>query len=316
MEKILLQGAAMDVSDIMEDHPNKQYWRGIVASVGIPSDKPPGGSRGYRVKLEREGVLKNIDTLKGVPVNVAWGSFDRHDMKSVIGIVANGWVEGNDLWAEGYFYAQNFPQECMEIRAAKEDFGFSYELLSRKSELVDNVLCVKDMCFTGMSVLHKEKAAYNTSTQMLVANQDEKVEDSVNKEEMMDVLNGFLSKVEEKIKASAEATETKMQEIKASVDGKIEEIKASVDASNVKVEEIKAGMETKIDEIKAAAEEVKAAQEVKPPTPTAAQTIVANADVTPPEPKQEQFKRIYASSMGMEEKLREIVKINATGKPQ
>ena len=189
------------------------------------------------------------DRLKGVPVNVVSETFDGHESRSVIGIVSNGWVEGDKLLAEGYLYAQNFPQECMEIKAGKEEFGFSYELISRKSNVVDNVFCVEDMCFTGVAILYKDKAAYSTSTQMLVANKDEKVEDNVNKEEMQSLLDGFLAKVDEKIKASAEAMDVKIEEIKASVEGEVKEIKASVDAANGKFEEIKTGVEAKIEEI-------------------------------------------------------------------
>ena len=45
---------------VVDQHPNREAFRGVLTLVDVPSDKPPAGSRGHRVVLTRTAAEKAL----------------------------------------------------------------------------------------------------------------------------------------------------------------------------------------------------------------------------------------------------------------
>jgi hypothetical protein len=300
-------------------HPNKQPFKGILCSVGSASTKAPCGSDGKQVVLSAEGSEKAIDTLKGMPLNVVWndpdnpkGKFTGHKQTTVIGIIANAWIQDSDAWIEGYLFPQNYPKICASIKEEKDDLGFSYEILASNHETNAGKMLINEFTFIGACVLYKDSAAYGEDTQLIAAQTNEKDgNNSMDKELFQGMIDAMLS----------------------SIDAKIADIKASVDAIESKVEaSVDAKLEGLTSEIAEAKEAIKAAAavpvapvvepEVVPvvasatPAPTilaAGQTVVPNGDFDngTKKTKKQRIAEVHAGTESMQEKMRKVVAINA-----
>ena len=71
---------------VVEQHPNREAFRGVLTLLDVPSDKPPSGSRGHRVVLTRKAAEAALPSLLGMGLDYA-PSLDRHDTRRKIGVI-------------------------------------------------------------------------------------------------------------------------------------------------------------------------------------------------------------------------------------
>jgi len=303
-----------------DTHPNKQPFKGILTKVGSASTKAPIGSNGKIVVLSAEGAVTAVDTLKGMPLNVIWdnpkGKFTGHDQETVIGIIAESWIQENDLWVEGYLFPQNYPVICASIRQDKEDLGFSYELLASSHETKGNTMLINEFTFIGACICFKDSAAYGADTQLIAATLNTKDgNENMDKEVFQGLIDAMLNSIDSKI-----------AEVKASVDLAVAAMEVKVEASagevakvNAQVEELAVALAETKDVIKASVAVVEpevvtvVASAIPVPTVLAqGQTVVPAGDIGGVEKtKKQKIAEIYAGDGTIQEKMRKVVKINA-----
>ena len=109
------------------DHPNKLPFTGVLTRLDVPSDKPPGGSKGRKVVLTAAAAEKAIPSLLGMGVNLA-EKHDNHDVKRKIGVITAAEVKDAAIHIGGFIYASDFPEESARIQSDQADLGFSWEL--------------------------------------------------------------------------------------------------------------------------------------------------------------------------------------------
>ena len=103
---------------LVEAHPNRMDFRGVLTLVDVPSERSPHGARGHRVVLTRAVAEGALASLIGMAVDYT-PSFDRHDMRCKVGVITKAEVVGRNLEVGGYLYAKDFPEVIEEI----EKFG-------------------------------------------------------------------------------------------------------------------------------------------------------------------------------------------------
>jgi len=314
MDKLKIISTIKLESSIGEQHANKQSFKGILCSVGSASVKAPIGSDGKQVVLTKAAAETAVDTLKGMPVNVVWndpnGKFTGHDQTTIIGIVANAWVQDDDVWIEGYLFPQNYPEICASVRQEKDNLGFSYEILANSYEETNNKMMINEFTFIGTALLRKDKAAYGNDTQLIAAQiTKEKDDDSMSKEELQVMIDAMFANVDKKL-----------NEIKASIDEKVTAFEAKIEASSGQVENLATALAETKEAIKTSAKPVEdpvpvvaSAEPVVVPAPTVlavGQTVVDNDDLTKVNgDKEAKIKEINASTMSPSEKCKQITKI-------
>jgi predicted RNA-binding Zn ribbon-like protein len=166
-------------------------------------------------------------------------------------------------------------------------------------------------------MLFKNTAAFSgTYISELVASlskSTEKVEDNMNEEQMKALLAGLLDSFKTELKASVETMESK-------VDAMSTEVKAEVEKANGEIATLAVSLAETKEELKASKEApvvVAAAAEpvVQPPSPAvlaAGQTVVGNGDLgDQPKTKKQKIAEVWASEKSMQDKMKDIVKINA-----
>ena len=200
--EITLDAMSLMVPDV-KGHPNKHPFSGIVTRIGLPSDKPPGGSMGKRVILTPEAVEAAIPSLLGMGVDYT-RDFDGHDPQAKIGIITEAKSKGDALHIKGFFYAADFPHIVQEIVANRRALGWSYELIVKAggSQVAGDFLVVSDFDFTGAAVLRKDAAAYSTTT-LAAATEDPDMAEYDHKadEKVMDEVKALKKRIEELEKA-------------------------------------------------------------------------------------------------------------------
>ncbi len=155
---------------VVEQHPNREAFRGVLTLVDVPSDKPPAGSRGHRVVLTRAAAEKALASLLGMGLDYA-PSLDRHDTRRKIGVITRAEIVGKNLELGGHLFARDFPEIVKEIgksrRAAgttqgKTPLGMSYEITdARVADIRSSIWTLTHVTFTGAAVLRRDKAAYH-----------------------------------------------------------------------------------------------------------------------------------------------------------
>lgn len=195
---------------VVEDHPNRMPFSGVLTRVDQPSDEPPGGSNSHRTLLPRAVAEAALPSLLGMAVDFT-PDFDGHDKQAKIGLITAAEVVGDGIHIEGFFYANDFPEECERIRAEKDSLGFSYECQARIQD-PDADIWVIDYCvFTGAAVLYKDLAAYQTTSLAAKAEKDDDMNEELKK--LLEAVSTItasmdaLSKDVATIKASAGAPE-------------------------------------------------------------------------------------------------------------
>jgi hypothetical protein len=157
---------------LVEGHPNRVPFEGVLTVVNAASDKAPAGARGHRVMLTREAAEKALPSLLGMAVDYRPG-WDGHDSRCKIGLLTEADVVGHRLVVRGYLYARDFPEAADAIRSSAavgpDALGMSYELAdARVEDMRAEVWKLVRVTFTGAAILLREKAAYwQTSFRMV-----------------------------------------------------------------------------------------------------------------------------------------------------
>ena len=159
---------------VVDQHPNREAFRGVLTLVDVPSDKPPSGSRGHRVVLTRAAAEAALASLLGMGLDYA-PSLDRHDTRRKIGVITRAEIVGKTLELGGHLFARDFPEIVKEIgksrragespattRTATRALGMSYEITdARVADIRSSIWTLTHVTFTGAAVLRRDKAAYH-----------------------------------------------------------------------------------------------------------------------------------------------------------
>jgi hypothetical protein len=157
---------------VVEQHPNREAFRGVLTLLDVPSDKPPSGSRGHRVVLTRAAAEAALPSLLGMGLDYA-PSLDRHDTRRKIGVITRAEIVGKTLELGGHLFARDFPEVVKEIRKSRADgassvstrthlLGMSYEITdARVADIHSSIWTLTHVTFTGAAVLRRDKAAYH-----------------------------------------------------------------------------------------------------------------------------------------------------------
>lgn len=145
------------------DHPNRMPFSGVLTYVDMPSDMAVGGSGGKKTYLPRAVAEAALPSLLGMAIDFT-PNFDGHDPTRKIGLISDATIIGKAVQIQGFFYAEDFPQECARIRAEKNELGFSYEFKAQTQPMTADVTQIVSGSFTGAAVLYKDKAAYQSTS--------------------------------------------------------------------------------------------------------------------------------------------------------
>jgi hypothetical protein len=173
---------------VVDQHPNREAFRGVLTLVDVPSDKPPSGSRGHRVVLTRTAAEAALASLLGMGLDYA-PSLDRHDTRRKIGVITRAEIVGKTLELGGHLFARDFPEIVKEIgksrragegpfdsaqgrsvptrqrantQAKTQALGMSYEITdARVADIRSSIWTLTHVTFTGAAVLRRDKAAYH-----------------------------------------------------------------------------------------------------------------------------------------------------------
>jgi hypothetical protein len=102
---------------LVEGHPNRTNFGGVLTLVDVPSQRSPQGAHGHRVVLTREVAERALPSLIGMALDYT-PSFDRHDIRCKVGVITQAEVVGRNLEIGGYLYAKDFPEVVREIAKA------------------------------------------------------------------------------------------------------------------------------------------------------------------------------------------------------
>ena len=166
MDGELMRFEAMAVTiPLVEGHPNRVSFEGVLTVVNAASDKAPAGARGHRVILTREAAERALPSLLGMAVDYRPG-WDGHDARRKVGLLTEANLVGSRLVVRGYIYARDFPEVAETIQAQKRDaMGMSYELAdARVEDMRAEVWNLTRVTFTGAAILLREKAAYRATS--------------------------------------------------------------------------------------------------------------------------------------------------------
>jgi len=142
------------------NHPNKAPFKGVLARIDEPSNKPPSGARGHKVLLTHAAADKALPTLIGMGVNVS-SEGQMHFASGKNGVIERAEIIGKDLFVWGYLFKKDCAQVIRTIQASAEEWGMSYEM--HDAHVIDmraEVYVIDHVTFTGAAVLLREKAAY------------------------------------------------------------------------------------------------------------------------------------------------------------
>lgn len=181
---IALESMAIEMP-VVEQHPNREAFRGVLTLVDVASDRAPAGARGHRVVLTRAAAEKALPSLLGMALDYA-PTLDRHDTRRKVGIITRADIVGRQLELGGYLFAKDFPEIVKEIRASgslrmgagqpsarrctgfvdrsirgTRVLGMSYEIAdARVADMRSKVWTLTHVMFTGAAILRQDKAAY------------------------------------------------------------------------------------------------------------------------------------------------------------
>ena len=172
---IELESMAIEMP-VVESHPNREAFRGVLTLVDVASDRPPSGARGHRVVLTRAAAERALPSLLGMGLDYA-PSLDRHDTRRKVGVITRAEIIGRKVELGGYLYAKDFPEIVREIRAAAAPgrvfagtrspraLGMSYEIAdARVADLRSKIWTLTHVMFTGAAILRRDKAAYSETS--------------------------------------------------------------------------------------------------------------------------------------------------------
>ena len=160
MMNIELESMAIEMP-VVDGHPNREPFRGVLTRVDAASDRPPTGSRGHLVVLTRKAAEAALPSLLGMALDYA-PSFEGHDARRKVGVITRAEIVGRQLELGGYLFAKDFPEIVAEVeRGRSSPLGMSYEITD--AQVADNragVWLLTKVTFTGAAILRRDKAAY------------------------------------------------------------------------------------------------------------------------------------------------------------
>jgi hypothetical protein len=144
---------------VVDGHPNRLPFEGVLTLVDVASDRAPSGARGHRVVLTREAAEAALPSLMGMAVDYKAG-WDGHDARQKCGIITSAGLDGTKLTVAGYLFARDFPEMEQKVRV-EGAMGMSYELAdAHVADMRAQLWTLTRATFTGAAILLREKAAY------------------------------------------------------------------------------------------------------------------------------------------------------------
>lgn len=220
-----------------DSHSNKMKFTATVMYLDQYSDATPGGTVWNRIMLEKSECEKALESMNLMGINCVWDDvyfredvFTGHSIRHKIGVVEKTYIEGNELKIDGIIYKQDFYDIAQFIKNAMDSMGFSVEASFNDFEETEEGVIIRDVEFTGVSMLFKNCAAYSdTYIEKLSASKKDK--EIMTQEER----NTFIEEVTNSV--MAKINEVKEQEKQAS---ELETLKVQIEtlqASNKALEE-------------------------------------------------------------------------------
>ena len=150
---------------VVDGHPNRLPFEGVLTLVDVASDKAPSGARGHRVILTKVAAEAALPSLLGMAVDFKTG-WDGHDARQKCGIITAASVNGCLLRVSGYVFARDFPElETQMQKSGDAGLGMSYELAdAHVADMQASVWVLTKATFTGAAILLREKAAYRSTS--------------------------------------------------------------------------------------------------------------------------------------------------------
>lgn len=222
---------------VVNDHPNRMPFSGVLTRIDEPSNNPPHGSNGKRVLLPRETAERALPSLLGMAVDYEMG-FTGHNPQAKIGVITGATIDGNAIMIEGFIYASDFPEEAEAIQINKDKLGFSFEAKRILVETMDaDPLVITECVFTGAAILLKDRAAYQTTS--LAASADQNDGDIIMNDELKKILDAFTEKLE-----SVSASVEEIKKAPVNTAGANDQVRSIVEPHAVALEGVAASMES------------------------------------------------------------------------
>lgn len=255
-----------DFSVKTESHSNKMKFTATVMYLDQYSDGVPDGTVWDKILLEKSECEKSLETMNLMGINCVWNKWDSpewqfygHNPRNKIGVVENTYIDGNQLKIDGIIYKQDFYDISQFIRNTMDSMGFSIEASFNDWEETEEGVIIRDVEFTGVSMLFKNCAAYSdTYIETLSASKKDK--EIMTQEErntfVEEVTNSVMAKIneaqeQEKQASELEALKAQIETLQAS-NKVLEEENNSLKASATK--EVEAKEESKEEEPKETSE--------------------------------------------------------------
>ena len=279
-QTLTLQASGTDFSVKTENHSNKMRFTATIMYLDQYSDGVPDGTVWSKILLEKSECEKALDTMNLMGINCVWNEwytadwqFAGHDPRNKIGVVEKTYIEGNELKIDGIIYKHDFQDISHFIKNAMDSMGFSIEASFNDWEETEEGVIIRDVEFTGVSMLFKNCAAYSeTYIETLSASKKDK--EIMTQEER----NTFIEEVTNSV--MAKINEVKEQEKQAS---ELETLKAQIEtlqASNKALEEennsLKASAESTEESTEESEKEVNAESTVEETKEVKANEVVTS----------------------------------------
>jgi uncharacterized protein YlxW (UPF0749 family) len=212
-----LEAMAIELPDVA-NHPNRMPFEGVLFKVGTPSEGAPGGSGGKRVLISKAVAEAATASLLGMGVNVAAGLAD-HDAQRKVGVITEGFVDGDDYRIRGFIYASDFPKVAEAVKGLQDSLGFSFEAQDWKSKMVGGVRHLTELTFMGAAILKAKAAAYKKTS--LKASEEKDVFD-MDKDELAKLVAEQVAAATSALQAQATTLQAELATLKAAADEKLE----------------------------------------------------------------------------------------------
>ena len=250
-QTLTLQASGTDFSVKTESHSNKMRFTATVMYLDQYSDGVPDGTVWSKILLEKSECEKALDTMNLMGINCVWNEwytadwqFAGHDPRNKIGVVEKTYIEGNELKIDGIIYKHDFQDISNFIKNAMDSMGFSIEASFNDWEETEEGVIIRDVEFTGVSMLFKNCAAYS-ETYIEKLSASKKGKEIMTQEErntfIEEVTNSVMAKINE-VKEQ-EKQETELQTLKAQI-GTLEE---TIEALKVENETLKASATKEVE---------------------------------------------------------------------
>ena len=227
---------SLKLSDNNQKHCNKLPFKGTVMKLDTPSEGSPHNTCQIvkPIMLSKKEAMNSANTMCFMGIDCVWDDdgedtsddMTGHDARFKIGVISSCYVEGSELKIEGFIYASDFPDIADYIKQNKSEMGFSVEMLCRAEEL-DDYINVTDVEFTGVAMLFKDCAAYQSTYIDYIAAQRKDIKNKMDETKVKELLA-------EQNKVLCEAVGKLIKPLKADVE-KLKE--AKVEAEKVEVTE-------------------------------------------------------------------------------